>query len=142
MLLQTDPFREIDRLAQQVLGTAARPAALPMDAWREGDTFLVELDLPGVDPESIDLDVEHNVLTVRAERRSRAGEDAQVLTAERPTGSFSRRLILGDTLDTERIDASYDAGVLRLRIPVAEQAKPRKIAISGGEPRRSISAAA
>ncbi|MGK5530924.1 Hsp20/alpha crystallin family protein [Streptomyces sp. URMC 129] len=140
MLLQTDPFRELDRLAQHVLGAASRPAALPMDAWREGDTFVVELDLPGVDPEAIDIDIEHNVLTVRAERRSHAGEDAEVVTAERPTGSFSRRLFLGETLDTERIDAAYEAGVLRLRIPVAEQAKPRKIAISGGGERRSISA--
>ncbi|MFD5101094.1 Hsp20/alpha crystallin family protein [Streptomyces albidochromogenes] len=132
MLMRTDPFRELDRLTQQLMGTNARPAAMPMDAFRQGDTFVVELDLPGVDPESIDLDVERNVLTVRAERRSRAGQDAEVLIAERPTGSFSRQMFLGETLDTERIDASYAAGVLRLTIPVAEQAKPRKISISGG----------
>ncbi|OEJ62110.1 heat-shock protein Hsp20 [Streptomyces agglomeratus] len=132
MLMRTDPFRELDRLTQQLMGTTARPAAMPMDAYREGDTFVVELDLPGVDPESIDLDVERNVLTVKAERRSRAGEGAEVLIAERPTGSFSRQMFLGETLDTERIDASYDAGVLRLTVPVAEQAKPRKISITGG----------
>jgi HSP20 family protein len=138
MLMRTDPFRELDRLTQQVLGTAARPAAMPMDAFRDDDTFVVELDLPGVDPETIDHDVERNVLTVKAERRPSAGQNAEVLIAERPTGAFSRQLFLGETLDTERIDASYDAGVLRLRIPVAEQAKPRKIAISGGSAPKEI----
>ena len=101
---------------------------MPMDAWQEGETFLVEFDLPGVDPESIDLDVERNVLTVRAERKV-WGEDRQLLAAERPRGVFSRQLILGDTLDTEHIQASYDGGVLTLRIPVAERAKPRKIQV-------------
>lgn len=140
MLMRTDPFRELDRLTQQVLGAPGRPAAMPMDAFRDGDTFVVELDLPGVDPKTIDLDVERNVLTVRAERRSSAGEDTEILIAERPTGSFSRQMFLGETLDTERIDASYDAGVLRLRIPIAEQAKPRKIAISRGDsPHQQIS---
>jgi HSP20 family protein len=132
MLMRTDPFRELDRLSQQVFGTQgtlARPAVMPMDAWREGDTFIVELDLPGVNPDSIDLDVERNVLTVKAERPGRDG-DTELIAAERPRGVFSRQLILGDTLDTERVAASYDAGVLSLRIPVAEQAKPRKIAIS------------
>ncbi|MEW2414804.1 Hsp20/alpha crystallin family protein [Streptomyces sp. NPDC046866] len=138
MLMRTDPFRELDRLTQQVLGTAARPAAIPMDAFRSGDTFVVELDLPGVDPEAIDLDVEHNVLTVKAERRPSADADSEVLIAERPAGSFSRQLFLGETLDTERIDAAYEAGVLRLRIPVADQAKPRKIAISGGDTHQQI----
>ncbi|MEV6319438.1 Hsp20/alpha crystallin family protein [Streptomyces sp. NPDC051776] len=139
MLMRTDPFRELDRLTQQLLGTPARPAAMPMDAFREGETFVVELDLPGIDPESIDLDVERNVLTIRAERRPSMGEGVEVVVSERPTGFFSRQLFLGETLDTERIDASYDAGVLRLRIPVAEQAKPRKIAISGGDSRKQIS---
>ncbi|WNE96393.1 Hsp20/alpha crystallin family protein [Streptomyces luomodiensis] len=139
MLMRTDPFRELDRLTQQILGTPAHPAAMPMDAFRDGDTFVVELDLPGVDPETIDLDVERNVLTVKAERQPSAGEGTEVVVAERPTGSFSRQLFLGETLDSERIDASYDAGVLRLTIPVAEQAKPRKIAISGGSSRKQIS---
>lgn len=134
MLMRTDPFRELDRLTEQVLGTAARPAAMPMDAFREGDAFVVELDLPGVDPESIDLDVERNVLNVKAERRTSAsGEGSDVLIAERPSGTFSRQLFLGETLDTDRIEASYDAGVLRLRIPVAEQAKPRKIEIKAAD---------
>ena len=131
MLMRTDPFRELDRFTQQVLGTAgtlARPSTMPMDAWQEGETFLVEFDLPGVDPESIDLDVERNVLTVKAERKP-LGDDRQLLAAERPRGVFSRQLILGDTLDTERIQAGYDGGVLQLRIPVAERAKPRKIQV-------------
>ncbi|MDO5752591.1 MULTISPECIES: Hsp20/alpha crystallin family protein [unclassified Arthrobacter] len=129
MLMRTDPFRELDRLAQQVLGTAARPAAMPMDAWRQGDTFEVEFDLPGVSPESINLDVERNVVTVRAEREGLDG-DREMLAAERPRGVFNRQLVLGENLDTENIQASYDTGVLRLRIPVAEKAKPRKIAIT------------
>ncbi|MDJ0357879.1 Hsp20/alpha crystallin family protein [Paenarthrobacter sp. PH39-S1] len=129
MLMRTDPFRELDRLAQQVLGTAVSPAAMPMDAWREGDMFEVEFDLPGVSPESINLDVERNVVTVRAERAALDG-NKEMLAAERPRGVFSRQLILGENLDTQNIQASYDAGVLALRIPVAEQAKPRKISIA------------
>ena len=116
MLMRTDPFRELDRLTQQVLGTTTRPAVMPMDAWREGEQFVVEFDLPGVDPESIDLDVERNVLTVKAERPAREGSE-EMVAAERPRGVFSRQLFLGDTLDTERIEASYSAGVLTLRVP-------------------------
>jgi len=130
MLLRTDPFRELDRLTQQVFGTQgtlARPSVMPMDAWQDGDTFVIELDLPGVNSESIDLDVERNVLTVRAERPS---GDTELISAERPHGVFSRQLILGETLDTEKVEASYDAGVLVLRIPIAEKAKPRKISIA------------
>jgi len=131
MLMRSDPFREFDRLAQQLLGagTTSRPAVMPMDAWREGDTFIVEFDLPGVRPETLDLDVERNVLTVRAERPARNG-DWEMLASERPTGLFSRQLVLGDNLDLGNVAAEYDAGVLRLRIPVAEQAKPRKIEVT------------
>ncbi|MCP3803995.1 Hsp20/alpha crystallin family protein [Allokutzneria sp. A3M-2-11 16] len=140
MLMRTDAFREFDRLAQQVFtGTWSRPAAMPMDAYREGDTFVVAFDLPGVAAEAIELNVERNVLTVKAERRPVTGTDkVEMQVAERPLGVFSRQLFLGDTLDAERIDASYDAGVLTLRIPVAERAKPRRIEISAGgaEPRR------
>jgi HSP20 family protein len=131
MLIRTDPFRDLDRLSQQVFGTAgtaARPAMMPMDAWRDGDEFIVELDLPGVDPSSIDLDVERNILTVKAQRAALTGQH-ELLAAERPRGVFSRQLILGDSLDTERVQATYEAGVLSLRIPVAEKAKPRKIEI-------------
>jgi HSP20 family protein len=130
LLRTTDPFRELDRLTQQMLGTTNRPAVMPMDAWREGDRFVIEFDLPGVSRESIDLDVERNVLTVRAERVPRNG-DWEMLAAERPRGVFSRQLVLGDNLDLDRIEASYDAGVLRLIVPVAEKAKPRKIEIGG-----------
>ncbi|MBC9732732.1 Hsp20/alpha crystallin family protein [Nocardioides marmotae] len=135
LLRTTDPFRDFDRLAQQLLGTGTtnRPAVMPMDAWREGDRFVIEFDLPGVARESIDLDVERNVLTVRAERMPNNG-DWQMLASERTRGSFSRQLVLGDNLDLDRIEASYDAGVLRLVVPVAEKAKPRKIEIGSTSP--------
>jgi HSP20 family protein len=136
-LMRADPFRELDRLSQQVFGsgTLARPSAMPMDAWREGDSFVVEFDLPGVKADSIDLDVERNVVTVQAERPP-LDQDTEMLAAERPRGIFSRQLVLGENLDTDNIEASYDEGVLTLRIPVAEQAKPRKISIGskGGGP--------
>lgn len=135
MLMRTDPFRELDRLTQQVFGTPgtwSRPTAMPMDAYRDGDQFVVCFDLPGVTPDAIELDVERNVLTVKAERRP-IGKDVEMQVSERPLGAFSRQLFLGDTLDTDRIDAKYDAGVLTLRIPIAERAKPRKIAIASGE---------
>ena len=141
MLMRTDPFRELDRLTQQVFdGTLAHPSVMPMDAWRDGDTFHVEFDLPGIDLESIDLDVERNVVTVKAERPTRAS-DAELIAAERPRGIFSRQLVLGDNLDTEHITAGYHAGVLSLDIPVAEKAKPRKITVgSNGQDRQAIDA--
>jgi HSP20 family protein len=139
LMRTTDPFREFDRLAQQLIGagTTSRPAVMPMDAWREGDTFIVEFDLPGVRPETLDIDVERNVLTVRAERPTRNG-DWEMLANERPTGLFSRQLVLGDNLDLEQIAADYDAGVLRLRIPVAEKAKPRKIEVTNAGDQAAI----
>jgi HSP20 family protein len=138
LLRTTDPFRDFDRLTQQILGTTNRPAVMPMDAWREGERFVIEFDLPGVTPESIDLDVERNVLTVRAERVARNG-DWEMLASERPRGMFSRQLVLGDNLDLEHIEAHYDGGVLRLLVPVAEKAKPRKIevAVSSGDQERT-----
>lgn len=129
MLMRTDPFRDLDRLTQQLLGTNARPTAMLMDAWREGDRIVVEFDLPGVSPDSVDLDVERNVLTVTAQRQA-LNEKAEFLAAERPRGVFSRQLVLGDNLDLDRIEAAYRDGVLRLHIPVAERAKPRKITIN------------
>jgi HSP20 family protein len=132
MLMRTDPFRDLDRLSQQLWGTATRPTVMAMDAWRDGDEFVVEFDLPGVSPDSVDLDVERNVLTVRAERPALNG-DRELIAAERPRGVFSRQLILGDNLDTESVGASYGSGVLTIRIPVAEQAKPRKIQISSDD---------
>ena len=131
-MLMSDPFRQFDRLTQQVLGTAAHPAAMAMDAWREGNEFVVAVDLPGVEPESIDANVEQNVLTIRAERKDAAGEGVEYIAAERPRGVFSRQLFLGETLDTENVTAAYDGGVLTLRIPVAEKAQPRKIEITSG----------
>src|SRR5690242_1683526 len=133
MLLRTaDPFREFDRLTQQLTGqttgTTNRPAVMPMDAWRQGDEFVIEFDLAGIAKDSIDLDVERNVLTVRAERVARNG-DWEMLASERPKGHFSRQLVLGDNLDLERIVATYADGVLRLVVPVAEKAKPRKIQV-------------
>ncbi len=138
MIIRTDPFRELDRLlTQQVLGTTARPASMPMDAYREKDSFYVHFDLPGVQAESITLAVEQNVLTVRAERLPAGTEDTELLVAERPSGTFSRQVILGEALDTEHIAADYTAGVLTLTIPVRESAKPHSIQVtSHDEPRR------
>ena len=144
MLMQTDPFRELDRLTQQVFGTqgtTARPSVMPMDAWRDGDVFHVEFDLPGVDPDSIELTVERNVLQVRAQRQRELKDGVESVISERPMGVFSRQLFLGDTLDTEKLEATYDNGVLTLRIPVSDQAKPRKISIeSGNSGRKEIKA--
>ena len=137
MLMRTDPFRDLDRIAQQLLGTTAagtwsRPNPMPLDAWREGEEFVVCFDLPGVSLDAIDVDIEQNVLTVKAERRPTARGEAKVEISERPLGVFSRQLFLGDTLDSDNIKADYDAGVLTLRIPVAEKAKPRKVEITAG----------
>jgi len=144
MLMRTDPFRELDRLTQQFLGgtgTWSRPAPMPLDAYRAGDEYVICFDLPGVAPEAIDIDVERNMLTVKAERRPRhEGEGVKWELAERPLGVFSRQVMLSDTLDPEGISADYDAGVLTLKIPVAEKAKPRKIAISHSGDRKQIRA--
>ncbi|MFE7046619.1 Hsp20/alpha crystallin family protein [Streptomyces atratus] len=141
MLMRTDPFRELDRLTQQLLtpGTWSRPSAMPMDAYQKGDEYVVAFDLPGVSPDAIDIDVERNMLTVKAERRPTAeADDVQIELSERPLGVFSRQIMLADTLDTERIAADYDAGVLTLRIPIAEHAKPRKITIESRDERKEI----
>lgn len=140
MLMRTDPFRNFDHLTQQILGTAARPAWMPMDAWRDDDRFVVEFDLPGVDVGALDVSVERDTLTVRAERPT-PEENREMIAAERPSGVFSRQLFLGENLDTDHIEASYDAGVLRLTVPVAARAKSRKIEITGGQSeRKSIDA--
>ncbi|MFG2622964.1 Hsp20/alpha crystallin family protein [Streptomyces sp. NPDC048507] len=143
MLMRTDPFREMDRIVQQLSGTSgtwSKPSVMPMDAYREGDAYVIAFDLPGVNPEAIDIDVERNMLTVKAERRPAANADSvKMELSERPLGVFSRQIMLADTLDTERIEADYDAGVLTLRIPIAERAKPRKISIGAGSGRRQIS---
>ncbi|RGD56855.1 Hsp20/alpha crystallin family protein [Kitasatospora xanthocidica] len=144
MLLRTDPFRELDRLTQQFLnttGTWSRPTPMPLDAYRAGDEYVICFDLPGVDPEAIDIDVERNMVTVKAERRPRQdGEGIKWELSERPLGVFSRQVMLSDTLDPAGITADYDAGVLTLKIPVAEKAKPRKIEISHSGSRKQIQA--
>jgi HSP20 family protein len=140
MLMRTDPFRDLDRLAQQVLGTPARPAAMPIDAFRQGDEFLIHFDLPGVDPSSIDLTVEKNVLTVHARRERAAADDVEMLVAERPQGTFSRQLFLGESLDTDGLTANYADGVLTLRIPVAEKAKPRRVEVTSAGTNSAIEA--
>jgi HSP20 family protein len=137
MLMRFDPFRELDRLAEQTW-SGGRLRAMPMDAYRRGDHFVVHFDLPGVDPSSIDLTVEKNVLTVSAERHWEPAEDHEVVVAERPQGSFTRQLFLGEGLDAEGIEANYDAGVLTVRVPVAEQAKPRKVQVTAGESATAI----
>lgn len=141
MLVRTDPFRDLDRITQQLLGTATRPTAMPMDAYRQGDTFYIHFDLPGVSAETIGLTAEQNVLTVRAERRPEQPDGAEMIVAERPSGTFTRQVFLGDTLDAEHIAADYSAGILTLTIPVHEQAKPRTIAITGHEDRKQVTAA-
>jgi len=130
MLMRTDPFRDLDRLTQQLLGTTARPVALPMDAYRDGETFVVQFDVPGTSLESIEITVEQNVLTVHAEREGVKGDGIEMIVSERSTGKFSRQVFLGETLDADNVTADYTAGVLTLRIPVREAAKPRKVAIS------------
>ena len=137
MLMRTDPFRELDRITQQVLGTPTRPAAMPIDAYRKGDEFVVQFDLPGVDASSIELTVEKNVLTVHATRSRSEADGIELLVGERPHGTFSRQLFLGDTLDTDRIKAEYTDGVLTLRLPVAEKAKPRRVPIDVSQTRRN-----
>ncbi len=131
-LLRFDPMREFDRLFDQAWGPAARTASMPMDAYRHGDTFVLNFDLPGVDPDSIDLTVERNALTVTAERHWQPVEGDQVVAAERRHGTFSRQLYLSDSLDRERIHASYENGVLSVTVPLAERSKARKIEIATG----------
>jgi len=131
MLMRFDPFRDVDRLMDQLSGQSARATrSFPMDAFRRGDRFIVLLDLPGLDPGAIDLTVDRNVLTIKAERQAAREQGDELLVAERPQGTFSRQLLLGDTLDPERLEANYEHGVLTITIPVAEQAKPRRIEVS------------
>ena len=133
-VMRSDPFRDFDRLTQQMFGGGrpSGPQSFPMDAYRRGDRFYVHLDLPGVDADSIDLTCERNVLTIRAERSFQGNQDDEIIVSERPQGSFSRQVFVSEALDTDSIDASYDQGVLTLEIPVAEQAKPKRIEVSRG----------
>jgi len=142
MLMRTDPFRELDRLTQGLPGSRMRPLLMAVDAYRHGDQFLVHVDVPGVDPSSIELTVEKNVLTVSAQRQWQPGDDVQVVASERPQGTFSRQLFLGESLDADHIDASYDQGVLTVKVPVVEHAKPRKVEISSGGKQRELETSA
>lgn len=142
-LMRFDTFRDLDRLAQQMFTGNGGPVAarsMPLDAFRRGEQFVINLDLPGVDPASIDLSVEKNVLTVRAERSWSPAEGDEVLITERPQGSFTRQLFLGDNLDTDKVTANYDQGVLCVAIPIAEAAKPRRVQITTGGTNTSIEA--
>jgi HSP20 family protein len=138
MLMRTEPLRDIDRIFEQLVGATSRPAVMPVDAERDADTFYVYFDLPGVDRDSIELTAEHNVLQVKAQRQRESKDGVETVISERPMGVFSRQLFLGDTLDTDKLEASYDNGVLTLRIPVSGKAKPRKIAIGSGGDRKQI----
>jgi HSP20 family protein len=140
MLMRTDPFREFDRLADTLWGTKSRPSSMPMTAYRDDGTFVVHLDLPGVDPDGIEVTVERNVLTVHAERQAPNGDGAERLIDERPYGVFDRQLILGDTLDLDHLAAAYDAGVLTITVPVSENAQPRKVEITAGSESRELTA--
>jgi len=139
-VLRFDPFRDYDRLvAEQMAGLRGAPRSVPMDAYRRGDQFLVHLDLPGVDADAIELTVEQNVLTIRAERRFEPEEGDELVISERPQGSFTRQLLLGESLASDRLEADFDQGVLTVRIPVAELAKPRRVEITtSGVGQRSI----
>ena len=131
--LRFDPFRDFDRLAAEVFGTARTPSLMPMDCLRTGDQFVVRFDLPGMDADSLEVSAENQTLTVRAERTRLDPEDAAYLVSERPSGTYSRQLVLGDGLAVDEIKADYHDGVLTLTIPIAEQAKPRKIEVTRGE---------
>ena len=140
MLMRFDPFRELDRMTEQ-LTQRPSPATVPFDAVRRGNEVVVYFDLPGVDPDRIDLTVERNVLTLRAERSWEQREDEEILASERRQGVFTRQLFLGETLDTTAVQAKYDAGVLTVTVPVAPQAQPRRVNIGGGDERpRTIEA--
>jgi HSP20 family protein len=129
-VMRFDPFHDFDRITEQLLGGTRGMRTIPMEAYRRGDQFFIHLDLPGVVPDDVDLTIERNVVTIRAQRQSPRQEGDEVLIDERPQGSFTRQLFLGENLDAERLNASYDMGVLTLTIPVAEQAKPRRVQIA------------
>lgn len=130
-LMRFDSFRDFDRLAEQMLGTTTRPRTMPLAAWRRKDEFFVHIDLPGVRRDDVELTVERNVVTVRAERRPEYEEGDEVIVDERPLGTFTRQLFLGDNLDANKLSADYDRGLLMLTIPVSEESKPRRIPLGG-----------
>lgn len=127
-----ESFRDLDELARQMASGGRSPRALAMDAYRRGDDFIVHLDLPGVDPGSVDVTVDDSAVTVRAERPFEPQEGDEILVAERPHGMFTRQLSLGTSVDSARVEASYEDGVLTLVLPVSEAAKPRRVEVRGG----------
>lgn len=143
-MLRFDPFRDLERLSDQLAnaaaGTARSPRFMPMDLYKVEDHYVLHADLPGVDAGSIDLNVENNVLTLKAERTPRSDEGLQWIGAERPTGTYMRQLTLGEGIDAERITADYRDGVLSVTIPVAEKAKPRRIEIQHDQEKQAIDA--
>lgn len=131
-LLRFDPFRDLDRVTNELFNTTRTPRLAPMDAYQADDAYVVHLDLPGIQEDSLEVTAENNTLTVRAERKDAAPSDAQFVISERPVGAFSRQLVLGDGLNLDAVSADYHDGVLTVTIPVAERAKPRRIAIGRG----------
>jgi HSP20 family protein len=140
MTMYFDPFRELDRVAGTLLDRRESPRLMPMDVYRDGDHYVLTADLPGVDPGSVDVDVDGQLLTIRAERTPRSQEGVQWLTRERPAGTYLRQLTLGKDIDTEGISAHYENGVLSVMIPVLEKAKPRKIAVETTGTRAEVTA--
>jgi HSP20 family protein len=130
MATNFDPFREFDRLAGSFFDRPMGPRLMPMDLYKDGDTYVLTADLPGIDPGSVDIDVDGQLLTIRAQRTLASGDGVKWLTRERQGGTFLRQLSLGQGIDTERITADYSNGVLSITIPMSEKAKPRKIAVS------------
>lgn len=130
MAMYFDPFRELDRLAADLVDGRRGPRFVPMDLYREGDHYILNADMPGVDPGSIDIDVEGQLLTIRAVRTLRGQEGVNWLAQERPSGAFMRQLNIGEGIDADHISANYANGVLSVMIPVSAKAKPRKVAIT------------
>ncbi len=134
MSISYDPFHHLDELRDQLVSGGRAPRSFPMDAYRRGEEFLVHLDLPGINPETVELTVENQVLTITVERRFEQLEGDEIIVSERPQGRFSRQLRLGSTIDTDRIAASYHDGVLTITLPVSERARPRQIQVGRGGP--------
>jgi len=140
MAVLFDPFRELDRVAASMLDSRQGPRLMPIDLYRDGDTYVLNADLPGIDPGTVDVDVDGQLLTIRAERTPRSRDGVKWLASERPNGSFHRQFNLGEGIATEEISASYENGVLSVTIPVSERAKPRKVAVQTGETLQAVSA--
>lgn len=139
-MMNLDPFRELDRMAATLLDRRDTPRVMPIDLYRDADHFVLTAELPGVDPGSVDVDVDGQLLTIRAERTPRSQEGVQWLARERAAGTFQRQLTLGRDIDTESISAHYENGVLSVMIPIVEKAKPRKIAVATATDRAEVTA--